>query len=212
MAGRSYIYINAIGSEFETLWSKIEGLLRSLAADSGGFEMSKPRDNEWLVINLLHSSDIHHLVKKIADLTPSDIYGFEYETAVDGFIYLHHREGKLLRHLDFGMDGEERTWNVVAGEAEDWEEGLFFNAALESEALENIEDLEEEEIQATKEVFRTKSLRVGLMSPFLTHWDYLGIVDAVGLPGGLDGFVHEKLVEIKPPKRPGFWVRIFGRA
>jgi hypothetical protein len=221
MAGRSYIYIHSEGGIQDSVWDAVAERLTGLAPSSeNGFYLGLQEDGKWLLIDVVRANVnpmlfaiatrrgvLSTVIPTIAELTSHDIFGFEYQTVVDGFAYWHYRDQTLLRHFDFGMDGEERTWNALSGTPEPWEDEVFFS---EEHARYHLEDLADSDEDATEiaQIFNDRKLKLGSMFPYIG--DGVEIPFILQLPGTREDFVSGRDLVIRKPKRDGWLKRVFG--
>jgi hypothetical protein len=209
MAGREYIYVQTSADKLDVTWDLIVERLNNLAANSAhGFNIVKPKDVNWFLIDLTRSIQMDSLLPEIVHLTGDHVFAFEYQTVVDGFAYWHYHNHQLLRHLDYGMYGGERSWNASIGEAEPWEGEVIFSDENMKDDLDGEED--EETAQKIRNIYSGKTIQLGSFYPFLGSHGAFGIVGAMGLPGAVEGFEPERDVIIHKPKKRGFLGRLFG--
>lgn len=74
----------------------------------------------------------------------TDVIWLGYQSAVDAFLFFRWNDGRLVRALVYGALEDERTWERVEGEAQDWERALIFSdEQLEIALSEDPDDPEE---------------------------------------------------------------------
>jgi hypothetical protein len=92
----------------------------------------------------------------------TDVIWLSFQSAVDAFQFHHWRSGKYLRALVFGCFEQERTWEKVQGEPEEWERGVFFDAKQLKYTLEYASKQEADEL---KRIWRDAEIMVGRNEP-----------------------------------------------
>jgi len=101
----------------------------------------------------------------------TDVMWLSYHSVSGGFAYYHWRTGTLLRALVYS-NIEDHTWELVEGQAEDWEQQFFFTAENLADELDDEEDDEEdklsdEEKQRIERFWQAGQLVVGEHIPSL---------------------------------------------
>ena len=131
----------------------------------------------------------HLLEKKDTDFVPkfasvlSDNYQTEIvclytQTVVDAVGYWHFENGNEKRCLIHGFY-QERIWEAVRGESEEWENNLFFDLEQYSDILLEDDDFAKEIVEMCK----TKQIKLGSGVPFFSGTDIAKIAKHYQLPG-----------------------------
>jgi len=168
----------------------------------------------WFQVRGVTFDEIEELVPRLSAALGCDVIGFASQTAVDAFLLVQASGGRLVRILDFGAFGEERTWNRVEGAPQAWEAEAFWAEDSLTEANEQLEDMAEYEDEAVMELNRKaiaeRTLIPGATLPFLGTLDTVHIGATIGLPG----FYAEGHGDWSTPVEfktgpPGFFSRLF---
>ncbi len=135
---------------------------------------------------------IEHLLGKInLDFVPkfaaalSEYYQTEViclytQTLVDAVGYWRFENGNEKRCLIHGFY-QERVWETVRGNSEEWENDLFLNKEEYSEILSESED--DDLVAEIIEFYQTKQIKIGSSIPFFSSWNVNQIGKYYNLPG-----------------------------
>lgn len=115
----------------------------------------------------------------------TDVIWLSFQSVVDAFEFHHWCTGDLLRSLVFGCYKEERTWETVSGEAEQWERETFFEPQRLELALEFEED--EAEKDELRRIWGQAEILPGRTEPSLSAG---GCAHKVAVFYGFPGWGH----------------------
>lgn len=101
-------------------------------------------------------------VMDVAERLRAEVIFLGFASSTDSFAYTHCVYDRCVRHLRYGWEKEERWWESVEGEPEDWEHAAFFD----EQQLEDMEALDpmRERVEA---MFRRGRVRAGMGWPII---------------------------------------------
>lgn len=99
----------------------------------------------------------------------TDVIWLSFQTVVDAFEFHHWRSGDLVRSLVYGCYKEERTWEIVEGAPEPWEEKVFFHPERLKIPLEFAED--KNRAEELRRIWKNAELLPGRTEPGLSAGD-----------------------------------------
>ena len=95
----------------------------------------------------------------------TDVMWLRFQSVVDAFEYYHWRAGILLRALVYGCYTQERIWERIEGQPEEWEKVAFFDREDLDFLLEDEES--DEEKRRLEQFWQTGELVIGQIEPYL---------------------------------------------
>ena len=75
------------------------------------------------------SGEFEPLEAKLAALSArlhTDVIWLGFQSTVDAFLFFRWHDGRLMRALVYGAFEDERTWERVEGEPQEWERSVLF--------------------------------------------------------------------------------------
>lgn len=124
---------------------------------------------------------------KLADLSArlhTDVIWLGFQSTVDAFLFFHWQDGQMVRALVYGANEDERTWERVEGEPEEWERPIFFS----EEELEIAIGEEADDAEEVRRIWRTAEILPGRTLPSLDSRECARqIAQHYGLPHYDDG-------------------------
>jgi hypothetical protein len=110
----------------------------------------------------------------------TDVVWVSFQSAVDAFQYHHWRNGNHLRSLVYGCFENEREWEQVEGQPQEWEAAVIFGNL--GDALRFRTD--EEERRSITRIYASRLIEVGADEPSLDGRETArGVAEFFGFPG-----------------------------
>lgn len=95
----------------------------------------------------------------------TDVIWLSFQSVVDAFEYYHWHTGTQLRALVYGSSDQERIWERIEGQPEEWEKSAFFDRKNLAFLLEDEES--DEERRRLEKFWQIGELVIGRTEPYL---------------------------------------------